>query len=80
MTYQLDLSHLTIADIVPVVSNSVSLADWLTLADKIVIGGVWHLSAEEIKPVLSTVAPVMQEYMAQLAGVGGVPGVWKVGD
>lgn len=62
--YKLDFTTLTIRDMLPVLSGAPTTADVLVLADKVIIGGIMHLSPTEIKPITELVS---QEIAAWLA-------------
>jgi len=74
MNYQLDFSHLTIGDVVPVMSHNPSVQDVLVFSDKVVVGGIMHLPLSEAKSITELVVEqfvvwtASNEYMHWMAG------------
>ena len=62
--YKLDFTKLTIADALPVLSSSPSIADILVLSHKIIEGGIYHLPINEINPILQQVSTELPIWMA----------------
>ena len=54
MKHYFNFDRITIGDIAPVLTHNPSAADWLALADKVVLGGVYALPATEVQAIVES--------------------------
>ena len=52
MKHYFNFDRITIGDIAPILASNPSAADWLALADKVVLGGVYALPATEVQAIV----------------------------
>ena len=52
MKHYFNFDRITIGDIAPILASNPSAADWLALANKVVLGGVYALPATEVQAIV----------------------------
>ena len=62
--YKLDFTKLTIGDVRPVLTANPSVGAWLTMTDKIVLGGIMHRPVTEIRPIMELVTVEFAAWLA----------------
>lgn len=63
--YETDFTKLIVADVRGVLSANVSVADWIALAELVVVGGVLHLPAFETGLFVNQVMVEFAAYVKQ---------------
>lgn len=63
MTLDVDFSKLTLGDL-RVITSEASTGDLIAFANKVVVGGVYHLPATELRPVMELVISELAKWIA----------------